>query len=90
MEKIIEKIKKMEKTKAGAIMVFVIGLLGIILSASWDWIAGNEYYMGNYQIAGISGGVVIAIIGAVLWIYKPKLKKEKKEEKKEEKEEKKE
>ena len=75
----------MEKTKAGAIAIFVIGLLGIILSASWDWIAGNEYNMGNYQTAGIVGGVIIAIIGAVLFVYKPKLKKEKKEEKKEEK-----
>ena len=75
----------MEKTKAGAIAVFVIGLLGIILSASWDWIADNEYYMGNYQTVGIIGGVIIAIIGAVLWIYKPKPKEEKTEEKKEEK-----
>ena len=85
MEKIIEKIKKMEKTKAGAIMVFVIGLLGIILSASWDWIAGNEYYIGNYQVAGIIGSVVIAVVGAALWAYKPKPKEEKeeKEEKKE-------
>ncbi|MBA3043595.1 hypothetical protein FP804_00480 [archaeon] len=77
----------MEKTKAGAIVVFVIGLLGIILSASWDWIAGNECCMGNYQTAGIVGGVIIAIIGAVLWIYKPKPKEEKKEEGSEEKKE---
>jgi len=32
----------MEKTKVGAIAVFVIGLLGIILSASWDWILRNS------------------------------------------------
>ena len=37
----------MEKIKAGAIAVFVIGLLGIILSASWDWIVGNECCMGK-------------------------------------------
>lgn|GEM_PF-1535086 len=80
----------MEKIKAGAIAVFVIGLLGIILSASWDWIVGNECCMGNYQIAGIVGGVIIAVVGAVLWAYKPKPKEEKKEEKPEEKEEKKE
>ncbi|MDI6917240.1 MAG: hypothetical protein QMC80_05530 [Thermoplasmatales archaeon] len=78
----------METTKAGSIVVFVIGLLGIILSASWDWIAaGNECCMGNYQTVGIAGSVTIAIAGAVLWIYRPKSKEEKKkkEEKKEEK-----
>ena len=97
----------MEKTKVGAIAVFVIGLLGIILSASWDWIlrnslceflkyqesafstfrniAGSECCMGNYQIAGIAGGVIVAVVGAVLLVYKPKPKEEKEEEKKEEK-----
>lgn len=69
----------MEKIKVGAIVVFVIGLLGIILSASWDWIAGNEYCTGNYQVAGIIGSVVIAVVGAVLWAYKPKPKEEKEE-----------
>lgn len=75
----------MEKTKVGAIAVFVIGLLGIILSASWDWIAGNECCIGNYQTAGIAGGVIVAVVGAVLLVYKPKPKEEKEEEKKEEK-----
>ncbi|MBU3902498.1 MAG: hypothetical protein KKE04_03935 [Candidatus Thermoplasmatota archaeon] len=76
----------MEKIKAGAIVVFVIGLLGIILSAAWDLIASkSECNMGNCQIAGIVGGVIVAVVGAVLLVYKPKIKEEKEEEKKEEK-----
>ncbi len=72
----------MEKNKMISIGVFAIGLLGLIVSAVWDYInTGTQtaVSIGTYQYAGIAGGMIIAIVGVALLVVKKKPAEEKKE-----------
>ena len=65
-----------DKTKKKKIMflgVFVIGLMGIITSACWDYLSSkSEPMFGNYQIAGVVVGMIIAFVGITFFAMKPK------------------
>lgn len=64
---------KMKKKKIMFLGVFVIGLMGIIVSACWDYLSSkSEPMFGNYQIAGVVVGVIIAVAGTVLFAMKSK------------------
>lgn len=63
--------------------VFGVGILGSIVSRVWDYIVRTEFSIGNYQIAGIAGGVIIAVLGAALFAKVKFLEKKKAEVKEE-------
>lgn len=64
---------KMKKKKIMFLGVFVIGLMGIIVSACWDYLSSkSEPIFGNYQIIGVVVGIIIAVAGTVLFAMKPK------------------
>lgn len=70
----------MEKNKMISMGAIAIGLLGLIISAAWDYITRAETVsIGIYQYAGIAAGVIIAIVGAALLVVKKKPAEEKKE-----------
>ncbi len=62
---------KIKKKKIISLGVFVIGLIGIIISACWDYLLSKpEPLFGNYQITGVIVGVIIAVAGTVLFAMK--------------------
>jgi len=65
-----------DKTKKKKIMflgVFVIGLMGIITSACWDYLlTKSKPVFGNYQIIGVIFGMIIAFVGIALFTMKQK------------------
>ncbi|MBA3044022.1 hypothetical protein FP804_02670 [archaeon] len=64
---------KMKKKKIAFLGIFVIGLMGIIVSACYDYLLSKpEPVFGNYQIAGVAVGMIIAFVGIVLFAMKPK------------------
>ena len=64
---------KMKKKKIISLGVFVIGLIGIIISACYDYLLSKpEPLFGNYQITGVVAGIVIAVAGTALFAMKPK------------------
>lgn len=64
---------KIKKKKIISLGVFVIGLIGIIISACWDYLLSKlEPGFGNCQIAGVVAGIIIAVAGTVLFAIKPK------------------
>jgi len=64
---------KMKKKKIAFLGIFVIGLMGIIVSACYDYLLSKlEPVFGNYQIAGVAAGMIIAFVGIVLFAMKPK------------------
>jgi predicted nucleic acid-binding protein len=67
---------KMKKKKIAFMGIFVIGLMGIIVSACWDYLLSkSEPVFGNYQIAGLVIGMIIAFAGIALFAMKPKERK---------------
>lgn len=64
---------KIKKKKIISLGVFVIGLIGIIVSACWDYLSSNpEPVFGYYQIVGVIAGIIIAVAGIVLFAMKSK------------------
>ncbi|MDI6916986.1 MAG: hypothetical protein QMC80_04230 [Thermoplasmatales archaeon] len=64
---------KMKKKKIMFLGVFVVGLMGIITSACWDYLLSkSEPVFGIYQIAGVIAGMIIAFVGIALFAMKPK------------------
>lgn len=54
------------KEKTIGLVLAIVGILGLIVSASWDAIQGKETSMGALQYGGIAGGVILLIIGLVI------------------------
>lgn len=64
---------KIKKKKIISLGVFVVGLIGIIISACWDYLLSKlEPGFGNYQIAGVVVGIIIAVAGTALFAMKSK------------------
>jgi predicted RNA-binding Zn-ribbon protein involved in translation (DUF1610 family) len=64
---------KLDK-KLISILLILVGILGMIVGAAWDIIRGkSEIVFGPIEYAGIGLGIVLLLIGIVMFIMKPKV-----------------
>lgn len=79
----VEYKKGLEKYKLIYLPLLVLGLVGIVVSGSWDYISSTppeKISFGYWQIAGVISGFALLIAGVVLLLMvKPKKEEKEKE-----------
>lgn len=73
--------KSTEKTIG--LVLAIVGIIGLIVAATWDMINNRDQNIGTMQYAGIGGGVVLLIIGLVVMFMMGGGEEQKREEWKE-------
>ncbi len=79
----VEYEKGLEKHKPIYLLMLVLGLVGIVVSGSWDYILSRpseEISFGYWQIAGVISGLALLIAGVVLLLMAKPKKEEKEKE----------